>query len=442
MFSAWRVAFVASYLKWPLIVAGGLAVVFAWNERTPGITYWPLATARIAFYAQFFVSLTCLACAAWQARADRRPAVTELARTFPNGRVLQVLISWSTVAAWGLIAYGLAVGISIGIVAPDAHWSNPGWTDPTQGAAVVVGAAAIGYGLGMTLPAYLLIPVWVLGWWAADGVLSFQESSIAWMAPRSVFELVDRSIFRESVPPDVELLQAAWFLTLAAFVMSVCVLAIDRRGRLVGSVIGTALLLVVTSALLFSVSGNVTYGSGRPRLFDPVCQTNEVVEVCLHPAERPLLGESTALLMGFLEPVAGLPNVSTRFVDSAVVTNNPRETGIYIYSEEDLEENVAIAAVEALFPGAFGSGRYELTREQAVVATWLHARAGLSYERAPYWSATLGTAEVGVPFERVQEDIVIRAERFGERSPHEQRRWFERHLGALQSGTLAASDLL
>lgn len=440
MHRSWLASIRSSPARWFVLLAAVGGVFTGWQARTPDITYWMFDTPLLAFHAQIFVSLATLGASAWQARADRQMGVQELSSTLPIGRGVQILISWGSVVAWGLVAYLSAVALLGAALARDAEWGLPDWRVVVHGACAVIAASAVGYALGSAFPTFLLIPVWVVAWFAIDGFLPLQASSIQWFAPRSIFENVDRSLYLATVPANIELKQAAWLISLALASLCFCTLALGRTKRRLLTVSMALTLLIVSSSVLLSVSGSVDFGSGRVRDIELACSRSQAVQVCLHPARRSLVEPTAAELARLLEPIHGLLGVPVTFTDAVAVDPTDGQVRIDLYSMDDVHRAAAISLAAALFP-KMNDPRPQLSEAQAVILTWLYAQAGHDYGMAEYWVYTLDDGVSTLPIDEVRGRIVERARAFGVLTPDEQRRWLVEHLADLRSGAIAFEDL-
>lgn len=434
--SAWAIAVGASYAKWFMFPAVAAIWILAWQERNPDVTYWPTVTEQVVFQAQFVLALLCLGLGAWQGRADRHPAVAELSATMRLERSTQLFIGWLTVAAWRVAAYCVAVSTLLGVLAGNATWGAPDWQPIVNGAAVIVGAAGIGYGLGFAVPTFVLIPVWTIAWFVIDADLPIRYSRISWAAPRSMSENVDRSIFRETVPAYIDLRQGAWLIALGISVIAVCGLLSCRTQGAKHRAIVAMVLLTITSASLFATPGNAVYGTGQLRAYEPVCKSSEYTSVCVHPAERPLLDNALSSLSAMLAPLSGISGISSEFRTGAG-ENSPN---LYLGDKQSVNSDSFDAVLPLLLPDAFirfDSGTYA----QSVVVTWLFGLAGNEYADSPFRGNLATNAQGGARLGEPSALNLAPVERFNSMTLAEQQEWFRANIEALRNGTLEDSAL-
>ena len=397
---------------------------------------WPYTTEDVVFRAQFVLALLFLGAGAWQGRLDRQPGIAELSRTLGTGRAEPMALGWLALTFWGIVAYGGAVGPTLLLLSHKATWGHPDLQPILGGAAIIIGATGIGYALGFALPTFVLIPVWMATWWFFDGLLPMSQASVTWLAPRSMSENVDRSLFRETVPANIDLKQAAWFVSIAFFFVLVCMLSVNRTWRLsVASLALGAVALFATMSLL-AVSGQIDYGTGALRAFTPVCKSEGAVTVCVHPAQRDFLNPALASLAPALAPLAGLDGIQQTIYAMPVADDQ----ALYLGDMNSLTYVTWNYALDGLLPEMLTSGD-EPTYAQAVIATWLYQVTGNNLLGSPFAGIL---AEPGASQTDLNHPVVPNldaVDRFSSLSTDEQHAWFVANLDALRNGTLDAAVL-
>ncbi|GIW04993.1 MAG: hypothetical protein KatS3mg059_1613 [Thermomicrobiales bacterium] len=305
----WTIVFRRNAGRWlaPFLL---LAVLHHWwRNRLDGVSLWPEASAQIAF-GQALIAPAMLAVASWHARRERQPGIDELATTFTTPKYRTMLVAWSAAVIWGLIPFSVA-GVLIGLVeSRTATWGGPDWRPIAAGAMAIFFACALGWLLGTILPSPFLPPVWAIAWWATDGYLSLQRAAIQYFAPRSVYENVVRSVFREPVPP-VDLKQAAWFLGATAVSLALAAAFLERTRRAAALTVILALMMLPPTLMLAATPANALGLSQLARPFTPVCTTGRIT-VCVHPAYQRILDDAAQTIEAVIAPVADIPGSPTQ----------------------------------------------------------------------------------------------------------------------------------
>lgn len=441
----WTIVFRRNAGRWlaPFLL---LAVLHNWwRNRLAGISLWPEVSAQIAF-GQALIAPAMLAVASWHARRERQPGIVELATTFTTPKYRTMLVAWSAVVLWGLIPFS-AAGVLIRLVeSRTATWGGPDWRPIAAGAMAIFFACALGWLLGTILPSPFLPPVWAIAWWAADGYLSLQRAAIQYFAPRSVYENVVRSVFREPIP-SIDLKQAAWFLGATAISLALAAAFLERTRQAAALPVILALLILPPTLMLAATPANALGLSQLARPFTPVCTTGRIT-VCVHPAYQRILDDAAQTIEAVIAPVADIPGSPTRAQQAGGTSIDAHpETLVFTLHDrrstgEPLALSIALQLVSESNTSTSTAHPPALTFAQAVVTTWLIQQAGFS-QSIPFLHFTREFAAVTTQdqFDALLARYSTAVDRFAALPPDVRRQWFEIHYAALRQGVLADASL-
>lgn len=268
----------------------------AWDEEWIGLAKW-------LRHIMMLLWPLVLGAGAWQGLRDRRSRVTELLSSTPRP-AWQRAVSLLGALALALFAAYLVLLVVGGVqVATNTSYFTIKWL-PVAGVMVLalVGIAALGVGLGRTVPSLLTPPVAAIVGLAVQ-IVAQQSGWPRLLTP--VFNGLDINVFTV-VAPEVSLTQAVWFVGIGATGFGL-VVAARARTRLV------ALLPVAVAA---GVAAPVLSGVDSAVVADPdarvlVCDDN----VCVTRAHEDYLSTLAGPARTALARLAKLPRPPTSVVE-------------------------------------------------------------------------------------------------------------------------------
>jgi hypothetical protein len=225
-----------------LVLVIGLGMFYfgraPWNK---GSSAWFIEWTSLARWQRFQLTLMwpfALAAGAWQGRRDRRSKMDELLGTVPMPLTRRVLSPVGAMCIGLTGAYLVMFGVGAVRVLGNAEYHHLGWLPiAVVGLLSLIAAALLGMGLGRVFPYLLTAPVLavvslagliVLQGTPEDGsVLSGLVTQAQSLLSPSLIAVHDAFT---TVAPRVNLLQAMWFVALAATGFGLLT-ATGRRGR-------------------------------------------------------------------------------------------------------------------------------------------------------------------------------------------------------------------
>ena len=254
--------------------------------------------------------------AAWLAGREARRGLGELLRTTPRPAFARRLVAYAGVALCGLAVYCL---IGLAIVA--FSWSRASWGGPIVGPMLVGLVAvpvygALGFAVGRRLPSRFTPPLVVL---ALLFLQTFVGQQREWYAFLSPVVSINGSVW-SGIQPDLAAQQSLFLLSVGgAALASLALTSRFQRTSALGVAV-CALLVVGSTALVWhdapirggqELSTDPRYRSFPVIPYEPAC-ADAPLTVCVHPAYRDALTDTTASLNRLIAPILGLPGVPTR----------------------------------------------------------------------------------------------------------------------------------
>jgi hypothetical protein len=442
---------------WLLPILVGLGWFVGRDRNALGMVLWLEASASIGIVSALLGPLIA-GVAAWIAGRDRRRRIEELLATTPRPAIARDVAGWAAAAGLGLLAYAL-VGLYFGGEAVrEATWGEPELTPILVGTATVVALAAIGYAAGSFFPSRYTAPLVAIALFVAilipttltpvevnSPAIPEEGSSPAPTSPSAspmpvpsnsslqhlspwwlLNNYGDASVLsvHEELQPDLVVPMVAWLGGLGVGALA----AVALRRRRTASAWGT--LLAATVLALF---GATTLLRAEPKTVaaaavEPVC-TQNVIEVCLHPAYEASLDETAAIVGALMKPLAGIPGAPVR-----AVGQNPHrpfdplpEGTVPLFLDTGFDKMTYLASGIAFDLVRYWPHEGEDNAAQDAIAMWLVEQAGFEDEALPF---------LGVPVE-----IEAAVDRFAALDPAAQRAWLEANFAALRAGELTLEDL-
>jgi hypothetical protein len=311
-----------------------------WRKGTDG---WAQEWATLAQWQRWLLLMAwplALGIGAWQGRRDHRAAMDELAQSTPKPAWLRVL-PLAGAMALGVIGSYLVLFIIGGVqVMGNTDYFALSWLPVALvGMLAMVAAVTLGMGIGRVLPWVLTAPVVAI--LAMTGLFILQgtpdnQSSVGGMVSQSVsllspyLDSPDRPF--SVVSPQVNLLQALWFLGLAATGLGLYS-AMKRKGF---ALIPTVVALAITLPLFPNTKAEV-FGTD-PDAVAMVC-ADGFPRVCLTRMHRDDLGRVVGPAREALTLLAKTPGAPTAVEEDTTawqqLVPRPRRPGVVLVNFDD-----------------------------------------------------------------------------------------------------------
>jgi ABC-type transport system involved in multi-copper enzyme maturation permease subunit len=380
--------------------------------------------------------------AAWAAGRERRRRIDDLLLTTPWSATARRLTQWLGIAVWGVAAYAVLVAYVFGGTWRQATWGGPDVGLILVGLLAVVAHGAVGYAIGYHVPSRFVPPLVAVGAFYLEAYTLSQSGWIHFLMPISV----ESSVWF-GVEPRIGREQALFLSGLTGLALGGVAFR-GRRSILSGGVLALSTLLIGAAVTSLSHAADrfsqSEYGDESSEVipYTPVC-SGDPLPVCVHPAYRSLLAETSAQVNRVAAPLVGVPGAlerveqgwpgapSTDAVMRLSLGASPDEfewfapwMASYLAGTEVVEEYRAQAGESV-----------RATEAQHALQVWLLRRAGAHVTcnglgvtgRYPY-----------VDFNRAACEA---ADRFEELDPAARRTWLERHYAALRAGKLRLEDM-
>jgi hypothetical protein len=284
------------------------------------VLFWPDVSVRIRNTFWLLGPFAAMV-AAWMACRERRFAVEDLLATTARSALQRRLLTWAATTLYALAAYVLVGLYAFAWALTRTDWGEPDWGVILVGCLGIPAYAALGFGLGALKPRRASAFAVFLGLGLATVVLA--ADNLDWTAFLTPVPRVERSPW-SGVTPDVATRQIVYLLGLGALSLGL-VARSTHRGWGSRLWLTTAATVVVVSAA--TIAARVPDATARPILlpgttepdpgaplpgaYRPVC-SDAAVPVCVHPAFRPLLDETSGEINRLLAALDGLPDRPTR----------------------------------------------------------------------------------------------------------------------------------
>jgi hypothetical protein len=376
---------------------------------------------------------------------------------------------------WVLATYLALVAVLFVAIARQATWGSPSWWPVAVGAVALVALCTAGFAAGTFFPGRFTAPLAAI----AAFVLSLEgfkiavgrSSSYALLSPSTFVPNLDIGVFYPYLP-DVAIAQVmflAGFTAVALGVLGLSPAAADGGPRLrrTAAILAVAGLVAAGTAVgLAGTARQEVHGavipalhdaaSDRPIPFTPVC-SHSAVQVCVHPAFRAVLHDTTTALDQVLGEVAGLPGAPVRATEIATNNLSPGN-GTTISGTPPVFRFAMI-----ITPGSFGvsRGNFVSTMQADFLTAFIGGPAAVRD------SVTAPTQRAADPAQQVVEGVLLNAvtpgtwhpssvtgpgharpaavaaasKRFAALSPAARHAWLAANLPALRAGHISLAQL-
>ena len=427
------------------------------DRFTPHVPLWILTSVAIG-QAATIIGPPVAGIAAWIAGRERRRGAQELLATTSYSPVSRLLITWLATTGCGLLIYGLfAAGGGI-VTARGASWGGP---DPwliLAGAATIMAYCAIGFAIGVALPYRFIAPL------VALGLLIGQEAITIFSVVKPRFSAVQYlfpvardtvNVWYGSLPDNVPF-RLLMYLALLGVVWAVLALRLARFKSVKSwASLALAILLLITGVAQalahiptpvnrlarFSGYGDSWYDTAEIRPYTLAC-SDAPIQVCVHPAYQPWLGELSTEVNTLLAPLVGLPGMPQRAEQVPPRGRRADATTPIVYIPFSLDHRNLYEAKRYAVDCAIFSCTADLEDikfrdavrpdARAAIARWLRLRIGDTPE-GPYSRSCF--PQPG------QDTFCLAAERFAALDPATQRAWLEAHFADLRAGRVTLGEM-
>jgi hypothetical protein len=301
----------------------------------PLVTFWNMGQGHtIIDFGPFAAGM-----AAWIGSRDGRRGTADLVTATPRPRWVARLASWAATATWAVGAYLVFVGVMFAVYAHRGVQGEPPWWWVGVGATAVAAFTAAGFTAGALIPNRFVAPLA-----AFAGFLLMMLSSQIGFRDRSGWALIlptnsngnfqqDSGIFYHYLP-DLPIARMIFLAGIAVAALGVAALpaaAGGRRLRMAAAAVTAAGLAATGTAVGLATTARLSpHGIVIPALHDaasdnlidytPVC-AGSGFRVCLNPAYKSYLTDTTAALTKVAGEVAGLPGAPVRAVQTPASYN-------------------------------------------------------------------------------------------------------------------------
>lgn len=394
--------------------------------------------------------------AAWMAGRERRRGMSDLLATTPCSPWTRLLATWTATALWGLLFY-LAVGaVVLGVTAVQATWGAPVPWPVLVGMLAMLACATLGFALGHHLPGRFTPPLVAVGVFVSfflGFTLLDMGNKIGYLTPIYPSVAPTDSVWYAD-RADLGVVQALFLLGLTLICLG-SLGAVGRARALRGVARGSAGVLCVAGLGLAGASVALVLSSraadgmvripvfggpaaATPLSYIPVCHAASL-PVCVHPAYRPQLTETAALLNRIAVPVLGLPGAPTRAVQRpmtfSVVSNGAHHVLAFVPIDFHDPTNppqfaqswTGQVAVSLVADHLRVTGRlWTADKAQNVVALYLLRRAVVPFDRTEFDQG---------------QDVSAAEHRFAALPAGARRTWLRTHYALLRQGRVRLEDL-
>ncbi len=307
----------------------------------PLVTFWNMGQGHtIIDFAPFVAGM-----AAWTGARDGRRGTGDLVAATARPRWVAQLATWAATTTWALAAYLVFVGVMFAAYAHRGVQGEPPWWWVAVGVTGVATFTAAGFALGVLIPNRFVAPIA-----AFAAFLAMALSSKIGFSDGSGWALIlptdstgnfqqDSGIFYRYLP-DLPIARMMFLAGITVAVLGLAGLppaAGGRRLRMAAVGVTAAGLAATGAAVGLATTARLTpHGIDIPALHDaasdrliaytPVC-AGSGIRVCLNPAYKSYLTDTTAALTAVARDVAGLPGAPVRAVQSPAAYSTGGQSG-------------------------------------------------------------------------------------------------------------------
>lgn len=156
----------------------------------------------------------------------------------------------------------------------------------------------------------------------------------------------------------------------------------------------------------------------------PVCAAVAGVEVCVHPAQRPVLSELTAASLSLFEKVGGPPTWLDRVEDQSVDIEDGRSVGVI---KVELSPSIVLNSGPTAEIASWLSGRHS--------CRWDESAMRLVDEEDYYVAEGITAWLLGTSESNLVEGVAVVAEQLRDSGDSASARWYRRHESAIRDCT-------
>ena len=436
---AWWILLYRSPALYIAPVLAGLSFYSIWSTRTRGVAYWPKLSTDIAS-GQTLVCIAFVGLAAWRGRRERSQPLSDLVASLNGSNMRHLVLVWSTLIGCGLLSYSLTASATMLWFGRDATWGGPDWIIIIPAGLSIVAAVSLGFAAGLIAPYIVTSPLSALLWWYLDGTVALRHGSERYLVPRALFENIASSIYYAPFPRSVPYWQIWLMLGLGLAGLGIALLRYCRGPALkVLIVVFVGLLVFFPASRLLAIAPDWTLQNAPRREYALVCIQDDV-KVCVHPANRALLADSSQLINSLVHPLLQLPGVPRVAIEwHPGFVSNPEEITFPLGDGNSIGEPMVFRLAPLLVTKSAPPGDDTLTWSQAVVATWLALQSGHPVRPHFGWfTPEFRESKDHPPPEQAFTDTV---DRFSKLDDITRTDWLQQHWVALLDGTLSPSDL-
>jgi len=437
-----------------LAVAGAIAWLI-WDGWMPGLVLWARTSQRIAFSVAIVGPLvTAFAC--WAAGQSRRRGLNDLLDSTALPTPYATAASIAGVIAWGLVSFFACAGVAMLWTATRATWGGPDWRLMAVAAGAIVVCGLVGALAGRISANRVLPALMALGGVAFIAApLGLGIVAIEMFSPLAVIYEMTRTWFYE-VDGAIVGAHLRWLAALGG-TLAVAVVFWPVRGWLSrGLLVVGAVLTVVTAMPLYGWrTPEVMPEDQRLIAYEPTCAT-DTVTICVHPAFESLLDEAAPLIEAFVQPIAGLDGVPTRFEQRMAFESWETASGrfplddaasLYFQIPHTLATDFVVWP-ETEQPRGTADAQF-------VVAHWLFQRVYVAqpgitpfsmFDMSPAYNEIWDCGEIqceldDARYETLRQEFDAAVARFAALDPNVRRAWLEANWTDLRAGRLHMEDL-
>lgn len=380
--------------------------------------------------------------AAWMAGRESRRGLQDLLATTPQSQITRRLTTLLGATVWGLLGYLL-----VGAVVLAFGWSRATWGGPFFGP-ILVGLvalpvyAALGFAIGRRFPGRFAAPLVAVALLVVPFIVGQSRDSRAFLSP---LVSLGGSV-RYGIQPDLTGLQLAFLLCLGGVALATLALPARKPWQTALSCVMLTALLATPVAVIWAVAPS--HGgqglSNDPRYrtlelipYTPICM-EAPMPVCVHPAYRGWLAETTASLNHLIAPLLGLPGAPTRAEQGyAAVQGKGDTTGTTLWFTFDAQPNgLAISSLVV-----FGLVNAPYVRPEAVSTCPATATSCRFAQRAigAWLLRRVGIDDTSLLHDTGQATSAV--DRFAALDPATQRAWLEAHFADLRAGRVTLEEM-
>lgn len=383
--------------------------------------------------------------AAWMAGRESRRGLHDLLATTPQPQLTRRLTTMLGATVWGLLGYLLVGAVVLAFGWSRATWGGPFFSPILVGLVALPVYAALGFAIGRRFPGRFTAPLVAVALIVVPVIVGESRDSRAFLSP---LVSLGGSVWY-GVQPDLTALQLAFLLCLGGAALATLALPARKTWQTALICLSLTALLAIPGGVLWSVAPS--HGgqglSNDPRYralelipYTPVCAEGPL-PVCVHPAYRGSLAETTARLNRLVAPILGLPGAPIRAEQGyAGVQGQDDPQGRTLWF--DLYQQGALARKTIPAFAVFGVVRgpsstmancpspdgNDCLLAQAVIGRWLLRQAGV---------ADVGTLSSPDQEGRVGPPV----DRFATLDPATQRAWLEAHFTDLRAGRVTLGEM-